>query len=812
MTFIKGIFLVFFFLFITLSFVSSDTIDGVIIQIPSTSSGSTIIINGSANHNDLQNIQGGSATERYHLTNAQYNNLGSTFNATYDATTLQWNGNYSILANGSLHINKDNWAFGDDWNSFNNSTWTYNETKLLSLIPANIKYYFWNVNATSPVNYTIMNTTVSNRPLNTTTVVGLVDNQVIVTRLNKNTNLTRISAGVITGHTHVNKTAGTKDLQVYGQVFKRTAGGVETLLTTTSFSNVLTNGVASEINILATIGETDLNVSDMLVWKLIAKVTGAGTAPNIQVNVEGNTNAGISLPVSSTDIKINEVDPIFTSANSSLARTGNCGAGLVQNTTASGVQCVLVTSSQWTDMATGIKYTGGTIGVGTNSESISTSFSDEIALLHGDTSGTHDIAFIGTDEAFSYPSSSKGVIFVYHNDANHDTDSITIQSSTQGVSGGTLYLNGAGGGAVKVGSMADGGSNANFIVDSGYSEVHVNGAYNALNVYQHDDTQQASYGAYDWNGGTPIEYLGMGTGTGASSYWTGKSYVVANNGHSLILGVEGSHEVLTIDTSDNSAFIGNVDATGYSVSTTGGVSDTYDDGTDTVITFTGGIATAISTAYDESLMRDITYLSNEDKTKVLVPITFYWNAKGLKQFSNSSSKTGIQQGYSAQDVLAIYPECIVPEKLKEFKYINTTKQVLFNATISSRVEVLSKDAFITKQVPITTKQNVSSYCLNGTQVKACITQVDVTTGLTKSVTTLKDGVTFNKTNGKFYTIEKTIIPTWKNVTSGSFRQIETNESVITYNRNCINQNELSRLQSVNADLERRLSILEARIG
>lgn len=39
-------------------------------------SGSNLTDIETRNHNDLQNIQGGSSTERYHLSATQYNNLG----------------------------------------------------------------------------------------------------------------------------------------------------------------------------------------------------------------------------------------------------------------------------------------------------------------------------------------------------------------------------------------------------------------------------------------------------------------------------------------------------------------------------------------------------------------------------------------------------------------------------------------------------------------------------------------------------------------------------------------------------------------
>jgi hypothetical protein len=65
-------------------------------------------------------------------------------------------------------------------------------------------------------------------------------------------------------------------------------------------------------------------------------------------------------------------------------------------------------------------------------------------------------------------------------------------------------------------------------------------------------------------------------------------------------------------------------------------------------------------------MKNITYLNKAvNNSKVLTPIKFKWNDKGLKQFSNSTEKIDFQIGYMAQDVEKFYPDCIKHVKRKE---------------------------------------------------------------------------------------------------------------------------------------------------
>lgn len=236
----------------------------------------------------------------------------------------------------------------------------YNETHLFELLPVNYELFFYQVNATTPLpaSYNTMNTSRSSRTTQSYTASELADGATIIARINPNTNLTFIQDGAIHGHTHVTKTSGLKDLQVYGEIYKRTTGGTETLIATTTTSSILATGVSNEIDLVANVPKTPLLVSDMLVWKLKARVTGSGNAPTIQVDVEGTTEAGVDISVLTSDITLTETDPKFTAQNLSIAHnnlentfsTNSAGASTYQTfanigNTANSRACIKISSS-----------------------------------------------------------------------------------------------------------------------------------------------------------------------------------------------------------------------------------------------------------------------------------------------------------------------------------------------------------------------------------------------------------------------------------------------------------------------------------
>lgn len=135
---------------------------------------------------------------------------------------------------------------------------------------------------------------------------------------------------------------------------------------------------------------------------------------------------------------------------------------------------------------------------------------------------------------------------------------------------------------------------------------------------------------------------------------------------------DGSHVQYSVDTKlkwtgDTLNINGNILLPSSELPTfSGTTTDSYNDGVDSQIDFSSGLAIAISTAYDESLMKDITYINNVvDNTKVLVPIKFKWNEQGIKQFGDNKTKDNYQIGYKASDVEKFYPDCIVNTNLKQ---------------------------------------------------------------------------------------------------------------------------------------------------
>lgn len=222
------------------------------------------------------------------------------------STTNWFNGLFNFVSN-------DNWInFNGSTITFNNSkiddsyynlSEVYNRTEIDDMIPSLLTYYFWDVNSTVNTSYFVMNTT-QNLIISQVQRTGLINGDIILYRINKDTNLTGLNGGTLHGHTTVKKTSavGSRDLQIKGQLFKRLNNGTIIFLTETSTTPILEIGIETKISIFGTLNQTDINVTDMLLWRLVAVVTGGGTAPSVNVTVGGNTNNGLDLPVSISNI------------------------------------------------------------------------------------------------------------------------------------------------------------------------------------------------------------------------------------------------------------------------------------------------------------------------------------------------------------------------------------------------------------------------------------------------------------------------------------------------------------------------------
>ena len=126
--------------------------------------------------------------------------------------------------------------------------------------------------------------------------------------------LTELQHGPYEVHGHAEKTAGTKDPTLYAEIYKRAAGGAETLLGTTEASSIILSA-DTPFSIHVSIPEQTILIDDRIVVKLFGNQEGSGTDPTISVYVEGDRLTRLRVPVSIGDIgggvSIDEVIPVF---------------------------------------------------------------------------------------------------------------------------------------------------------------------------------------------------------------------------------------------------------------------------------------------------------------------------------------------------------------------------------------------------------------------------------------------------------------------------------------------------------------------
>jgi len=199
----------------------------------------------------------------------------------------------------------------------------YNKSEVNNLIPSFLTYYFWDTNSSVNATYKIMNTS-QNPTITSYNVSGLTDGTAIVWRLNKDTNLTSLSAGYLHIHTTATKLGGSGALQIYGQLFKRYLNGSLVLIATTDTSQELVTGDPTQINLFASIPQTTLNITDMLLWRLVSQV-GGGSAPSVSIAVGGTTNNGLDLPV--TFSSFTELEPVSIHRDGTTPLTNNWNVG-----------------------------------------------------------------------------------------------------------------------------------------------------------------------------------------------------------------------------------------------------------------------------------------------------------------------------------------------------------------------------------------------------------------------------------------------------------------------------------------------------
>jgi len=136
-----------------------------------------------------------------------------------------------------------------------------------------------------------------------TTVAGLIDDDVIQTwaRSDAESIARDIPAGTHALHFHAEKTGGIKTLQAYFKVFEVDSSFVETLITTSELSNVITT--RSHFLIHASRGSPySIAAGSWVMVRLYARVTDSGTDPTGVVYYQGITSSRFDTPVTSLDV------------------------------------------------------------------------------------------------------------------------------------------------------------------------------------------------------------------------------------------------------------------------------------------------------------------------------------------------------------------------------------------------------------------------------------------------------------------------------------------------------------------------------
>ena len=107
-------------------------------------------------------------------------------------------------------------------------------------------------------------------------------------------NFDTLASGFYDTHFHCEKTGGTKTLNLYTVLYERTAGGAESVIVTFDTSGEITNKGDATLSGFVT-SDYILASGSRLVLKIVAVVTGSGTAPTAAIYQEGTTDSHVSI-------------------------------------------------------------------------------------------------------------------------------------------------------------------------------------------------------------------------------------------------------------------------------------------------------------------------------------------------------------------------------------------------------------------------------------------------------------------------------------------------------------------------------------
>lgn len=134
-------------------------------------------------------------------------------------------------------------------------------------------------------------------------------------------NLTTIPPGLFVVHYETQKSTGGNGYFSYVELYKRTSGGVETLLLTSDNSITTTSNTVQQITVtISNLSTITLNSTDRLVIKVWAVMTNSSNT--ITVSWDSTTNSRFEMPVSSGATTVQGTAPITINGSSGTPFSG----------------------------------------------------------------------------------------------------------------------------------------------------------------------------------------------------------------------------------------------------------------------------------------------------------------------------------------------------------------------------------------------------------------------------------------------------------------------------------------------------------
>lgn len=159
------------------------------------------------------------------------------------------------------------------------------------------RYYMIDTDS-GEADYKMCSTTPSSDPEESISKTDLVNDQYMAGWIAPNTNEPdKLIAGVYNWRIYAAKTSGNKTLRFYWKLIERKGDDSETVVGTSVVSNEVMTGKNCYIIPLTLSADHDIASNSYIVGKIYADVTGQGTAPDVALYYEGDSDSHWEIPI-----------------------------------------------------------------------------------------------------------------------------------------------------------------------------------------------------------------------------------------------------------------------------------------------------------------------------------------------------------------------------------------------------------------------------------------------------------------------------------------------------------------------------------